>query len=205
MSKKLTKRDNQKFQDILNAGAKVFLEKGYHNANISDVADEVGMLKGSLYYYIDSKDDLLNSIIMPTLEVYIKTLKEILVSNENADMVLEKAIIAHMSPMDIDFAKQAVFTTELPNLSESGRMEARAEIKNYEKLWIQVIKKGMSEKIFRDDIDPKILLYSIFGMTNWTIRWFIPGGRYTGKKLGEIFASFILDGIKIKSSTVEKT
>ena len=205
MSKKLTKRDNQKFQDILNAGAKVFLEKGYHNANISDVADEVGMLKGSLYYYIDSKDDLLNSIIMPTLEVYIKTLKEILVSNENADVVLEKAIIAHMSPMDIDFAKQAVFTTELPNLSESGRMEARAEIKNYEKLWIQVIKKGMSEKIFRDDIDPKILLYSIFGMTNWTIRWFIPGGRYTGKKLGEIFASFILDGIKIKSSTVEKT
>jgi len=198
MSKKPVKKDNQKFQEILDAGAKIFWEKGYHQANISDIANEVGMLKGSLYYYIDSKDDLLSSIIMPTLEAYIKTLKEILLSNEKADVVLEKAVIAHMSPMDINFEKQAVFTNELQNLSETRRRAARDEIRNYEKLWIKVIEKGIEDKIFRSDIDSKILLYSIFGMANWSIRWFRLGGPHTAKELGQMFASFILNGIKIQ-------
>ena len=50
-------------QQILDAAAVVFYEKGYAAASIQDVADAVGILKGSLYYYIDSKEDLLFEIL----------------------------------------------------------------------------------------------------------------------------------------------
>jgi AcrR family transcriptional regulator len=49
-------------EDLLRAAIQVFDAKGYARASIQDVADSVGMLKGSLYHYIDSKEDLLARI-----------------------------------------------------------------------------------------------------------------------------------------------
>src|SRR5947209_13931005 len=49
--------------EITAAACEVFWQQGYRAASIQDVADKVGVLKGSLYYYIDSKEDLLWRII----------------------------------------------------------------------------------------------------------------------------------------------
>ena len=45
-------------REVIEAAVKIFWEKGYANASVQDVADALGMLKGSLYYYIDSKERL---------------------------------------------------------------------------------------------------------------------------------------------------
>jgi len=189
---------NDKLQEILDTAAKIFREKGYHYATLSEIAEEVGMLKGSLYYYIKSKEDLLYQIIMPMLTVYIESLDRILNSNEKSDIVLKKAIIAHMSPMDINLDRQSVFITETKFLSETHLKKIRKEVENYEELWLKVIKKGIQEKIFNNKIDPKILLFSIFGMANWTLRWYRPEGKYTIKQISEMYADNILEGIKRK-------
>jgi len=49
--------------EVTQAAVEIFAQKGYRAASIQDVADKVGVLKGSLYYYIDSKEDLLWRII----------------------------------------------------------------------------------------------------------------------------------------------
>jgi AcrR family transcriptional regulator len=49
-------------EDVIEAAIRVFSAKGYASASIQDVAEEVGVLKGSLYHYIDSKEDLLARI-----------------------------------------------------------------------------------------------------------------------------------------------
>jgi AcrR family transcriptional regulator len=56
------KRRNRQV-DVANAAIEVFWRKGYASASIQDVAQEVGMLKGSLYHYISSKEDLLWAIV----------------------------------------------------------------------------------------------------------------------------------------------
>ena len=48
-----------RWNEVLRAAAAVFAEHGYQAANISDIAARLGILKGSLYYYIESKEDLL--------------------------------------------------------------------------------------------------------------------------------------------------
>lgn len=45
--------------EILRAAARVFSRLGYHRASITDVADELGITAAALYYYVDSKDQLL--------------------------------------------------------------------------------------------------------------------------------------------------
>ena len=44
---------------MLDAAARVFARRGYADASVQDVADELGILKGSLYHYIKMKEDLL--------------------------------------------------------------------------------------------------------------------------------------------------
>ena len=60
---KVTKKSTEKFMKIVDAAAKIFREKGYKEATLEDIADEVGILKGSLYYYIDKKEDLLYAVV----------------------------------------------------------------------------------------------------------------------------------------------
>lgn len=51
-------------EEILKASAKIFREKGYHASTVRDIAEEVGLLKGSLYHHIESKEQLLMDVIM---------------------------------------------------------------------------------------------------------------------------------------------
>ena len=190
------KRNKPRFQAILEAAARIFRKKGYHHANISDIAKEIGLQKGSLYHYIDSKEDLLYEIVMSAVSTYIKSLKEVLNSNEEADILLKEAIIAHMYPMDIEFDRIYTFINELKTLPKESRKEAEIEIDNYEVLWLSIFEQGKKSGIFRADLDSKIIMLSIFGMCNWTLRWYRPGGKYNTRDLAQIYARSILEGIK---------
>src|SRR5919112_3179734 len=59
---KSTAKRRNRHAEVIDAAVEIFYEKGYSAAAIQDVADAVGMLKGSLYYYIDTKEDLLFEI-----------------------------------------------------------------------------------------------------------------------------------------------
>src|SRR5580658_9380050 len=58
-----SRRKQERKQEVIDVAARVFHEKGYGSSSIQDIADGVGILKGSLYYYIDSKEDLLYEIL----------------------------------------------------------------------------------------------------------------------------------------------
>ncbi|MBU2552766.1 MAG: TetR/AcrR family transcriptional regulator [Proteobacteria bacterium] len=190
------KKRNSRYQAILNAAAKCFMEKGYHHANISDIANEVGLLKGSIYYYIKSKEQLLAEIVFSAVDLYTKALSDILTSNENADQVIKKAVIAHIHPIGIEYDFAYIFLNEMQNLSIEYRKEVNTQIENYEKLWLEIVEKGKKEGIFKPELESRIVVLSIFGMCNWTSRWYRSTGKYNTKELGEMYANIILDGIK---------
>ncbi|TMB93057.1 MAG: TetR/AcrR family transcriptional regulator [Chloroflexi bacterium] len=68
---------NGREDEILAAAARIFREKGYHGASIRDIADSVGLLKGSLYHYIRSKEELLARLFDGALEGTVRELETI--------------------------------------------------------------------------------------------------------------------------------
>src|SRR3984885_1121033 len=68
------KRNRQ--DEVLEVAVEIFHEKGYASASIQDVAEEVGVLKGSLYHYIDSKEDLLARIFEDSADQFVAMLDE---------------------------------------------------------------------------------------------------------------------------------
>jgi len=64
---KSRRKPNREAQ-VIDAAIEVFYQRGYAASTIQDVADKVGVLKGSLYHYIDSKEDLLHRIFTESYE-----------------------------------------------------------------------------------------------------------------------------------------
>jgi TetR/AcrR family transcriptional regulator, cholesterol catabolism regulator len=193
---KRQRTDTPRFQDILDASAKIFREKGYHHANISDIAREVGLQKGSLYHHIRGKEELLYEIIMSALGLYVKSLRGIVIYGRPADDAVREAIIAHMEPIGIQFDRIYVFINEMRSLHDEYRKEVDSELESYERLWITILEEGKASGVFRPDVDSKITMLSIFGICNWTVRWYKPDGNYNITELAEIYARNILEGLK---------
>jgi AcrR family transcriptional regulator len=66
----------QRWDEIIEAAAMVFYEKGYSGASLQDIASAVGLLKGSIYYYIETKEDLLFELVMRAQEAWRSVLLE---------------------------------------------------------------------------------------------------------------------------------
>ena len=82
--------------DIVSAAAKVFRTKGYHAATVRDIADEVGLLKGSLYHHFDSKEELLYLVVKEPIAQMYRTMAEIAAADGRAVDKLRRAISAHL-------------------------------------------------------------------------------------------------------------
>ena len=61
-----TRTPKRRDREVIDAAAKVFYRRGYADASVQDIADELGILKGSLYHYIDTKEDLLFRLLSET-------------------------------------------------------------------------------------------------------------------------------------------
>ena len=66
-----------RWNEIVESAARIFQEKGFASTSLEDIATEVGMWKGSLYHYINSKEDLLFAVVREPADKVLKQLREI--------------------------------------------------------------------------------------------------------------------------------
>jgi hypothetical protein len=77
-----------------------------------------------------------------------------------------------------------------PDLYEQQRQYRR----NMQAAVEQMIQDGIEAGTFRD-VDPKMVAFAMFGMTNWMQAWFDPEGRYTTDEVAAVFADLLLLGM----------
>lgn len=68
---------NERKRQILEAAIKRFAQQGFKASSIQEIADEVGVAKGSIYLYFKSKGELLRSALLFTLEQMTKSIAEV--------------------------------------------------------------------------------------------------------------------------------
>lgn len=199
MSKNLkaTKKSNAKYMKIVDAAAKVFREKGYKEATLEDIANEVGMLKGSLYYYIDKKEDLLYSVVERPLNEMTENLRKIINTNDSPTLKLEKALINHIKGFETYQSELFVWISIEWFKSEFGG-EIATLGDEIDQMFRKIISEGIEKNEFRRDLDPKLITFAIFGVFNYMQRWYSPNQGYTLQEISVQFNKFVLQGIMSK-------
>src|SRR3954454_17402777 len=148
------KAPRRRHDEILEAAARVFHEKGYESTSIQDIADAVGILKGSLYYYIDSKEDLLYEILEGIHAEALESVRK--APAEGAPLQRIRAFVAaHIRHNAENLVKMALFFQDFRSLGEERRRSIVAERDAYEQFLRDLIRDGQAAGQICPEVDVK--------------------------------------------------
>lgn len=184
--------------EIIRAAAKVFKAKGYHAATIQDIADEVGLLKGSLYHYVASKEELLYLVVKDPITRVYRRLEKIADGKGSAREKIARAVAVHLEAFDVHYPHLFVYIREMDSLYARLKDKIAESPKHYERLWHRILREGMKAGELRDDLDVKVVTYAILGAMNWMYKWYEQNGRLSIREVANIYARTFLDGLSMR-------
>lgn len=197
-----TKRSSRnRERELIEAAARIFYEKGYEATSIQEVAEALGMLKGSVYYYIESKEDLLFSVIKEVHEGAFKNLEQLRALEGPVLSKVRALIKQHVVYNARNLKKVAVFFHDFRSLSEERRRFIIAERDMYERFLRDLITQGQKEGSIRTGLDPKIVAIGILGMMNWLYHWYKPRGPDSPDHIADVYADLVVEGLAPSSSS----
>ena len=181
--------------EIVAAAAKVFRTKGYHAATVRDIADEVGILKGSLYHHFESKEALLYLVVKEPIAQMHRAMGEIAAADAAATEKLRRAILAHLEAFDRHYPHLFVYLREREAVKRRFREQIGFSPKAYERLWQQILEEGVASSEFRPDLDIRVASYGLLGMLNWSYKWYDPQGPLRIGEVADEFTTLALAGV----------
>jgi len=186
-----------KEEQILEVAMKVFRERGYHAASMQEIADAVGMQKGSLYYYISGKQELLFMILDRAIDTITARVEEIYRSDLSPGEKLWQAIVNHVEVVSERQDMLTILLRERHALSPSQQAVIDEKRVAYERLFQRILTEGVRAGQFRE-MDVKIVSFGILGMCNWLYQWYSPEGRLSAREIGDIFADIVFRGVVVQ-------
>ncbi len=182
-------------EEVLEAAVALFSRKGYHATTVRDIADEAGMLSGSLYAHISSKEDLLYAIVMRAADSFMAALEPIVTGEGDAATKLRMAMRAHLRVVAGSLEAATVFMHEWKALSEERRQKVAERRNAYEQLLAAIIQQGIDSGEFRP-VDAKFARLLVLSAVNWLYEWYDPAGPLGPDEVADKFADLILQGFR---------
>ncbi len=179
---------------MLNAAAALFSKKGYAATSTREIAALLRIQKASLYYHIESKEDLLYSICKSSLE---QIRKDVGAAVQNVPDPLERTRIlvrTHIESMLRDQDRHSATLSEMRALSKERLAHVISLRDAYEELVRTVLQEAQSAGALRGDIPVKYLCLILLGMVNRVEVWYRHSGALSPGELGEILAVIFLTG-----------
>lgn len=175
------KKNNEKYEAILNAAVKVIGQAGYHNAPISKIAREAGVADGTVYLYFKNKEDILISILRETIGTIVDRIHdELKLGDGDAAESLKGLITIYFGIFGVN-PDLAMFTqVHLRQSNAEMRKQIGDIIRPYYQIIDEVIQRGIESGVFRDSMDKRIARRMIFGTMDETVTaWILTGAKYS--------------------------
>ncbi len=187
-------RKEARRQEILRISSRIFREKTYDGTTLQDIADAVGMLKGSLYYYISSKQELFGDIIVEAVKVLNESVEDVYRASLPPVERLKAIIRAHVK-FSVEYQDTAIlFLTGRHIISSMRMVELTRLFGRRDRLLIDTLKEGIDSGAFRQ-IDVRMAALAIVGMCNSVAFWYSPSGSASAEDIAETFFSLVHRGL----------
>ncbi len=181
--------------DVLAAAVKVFAERGYSAATVQDVADELGILKGSLYHYIDTKEDLLFELVAEVHTEVLQILREVEAETELDPLQRLEVYVRRQVEYNIgNLARISVYYHDLDRLTGERLAYVRSSRRVHADFVAGLIGEAQKKKLSKNPEDPRLLANCVFGTIIWTYKWFRPG-RMSRKAVVDACVGQALHGV----------
>jgi AcrR family transcriptional regulator len=180
-------------RELTREAAKLFAQKGYHGTSIGDIADALGVQKGSLYSHIASKEDLLYETMRDGAAAFhgaLDAIPEDLPATEKIRLALRGHLRVVAEQLDV----ATVFVQEWRYLEGARREEIVAERRRYEERIRDLFREGRELSELRADLDESVAALLLLSAANWAYTW-LQAGRNTDE-LADRFYALLVDGMR---------
>lgn len=181
-------------EDILEAAAQVFRQKGFHGASMADIAEAVNLQKASLYHHVSSKQEILLSILDRALELLLERISAITAQTISPDQKLKQMVREYMKILVENQDLAAVLLFEHRSLERKQHARHVPNRDRFEQLWKDVLAEGVKSGIFHCE-DPALATRALLGIMNWTMTWYNPDGPLNTEQVADQYSSLILNGL----------
>jgi TetR/AcrR family transcriptional regulator, cholesterol catabolism regulator len=180
--------------DILDAAAQVFRQKGFHGASMSAIAEAVNLQKASLYHHVSSKQEILLALLDRALGMLTDHISSITSQPIPADQKLRQMIRAYLSGLADNADLTTVLLFEHRSLDKKSHLRHVPQRDKFEKLWRDVVDDGVHSGIFACS-DSGVAVRALMGVMNWTLTWYRPEGGKSIEKIADEYADLLFHGL----------
>ena len=190
-AKQVAERRNRD-PEVMAAAIKVFHSKGFAAATVQDVADEVGVLKGSLYHYISSKEDLLFRVLKESHDQAAGIMAEVTA----LDVAPLERLRAYLQKMHLwylnNHERASVYLNQSRHLTGANREEVRTQARNLEHFLRELLAEARGSGALRQDLDLRLAAYFLLGALNSLPNWYRPDRGYSPETIATTYTEMAL-------------
>jgi len=183
-------------EQVIRCAAQLFREKGYAASSMRDLAQKLGIEAASLYSHIKSKEEILQSLCFDMATEFRKSLQEVESKKVSASEKLKLGIIGHIQVMAKDLVASAVFMNEHRHLSQPYLRDFLLLRINYINRFKDIIEEGINKGEFKENIDKKLAVMTLFSSLNWMPMWYDPHSNIIPADIGQQLADMLVTGLK---------
>jgi TetR/AcrR family transcriptional regulator, fatty acid metabolism regulator protein len=186
---------DEKRRVILDAAVRVFAERGFNTARVSDIADEAGVAYGLMYHYFASKDEVLDTLFLDRWNVLLGAIREV----DQGDLDPRDKLYAITSFIvdsyryDPDLMK--VIIVEVTRAANSFGRKHLDKIREAFDLIADIVEAGQRSGRFRDHVTPRFAAMAFYGAIEQVLTGWIFDVLPSGEAEFEQAKSFVVETI----------
>lgn len=185
-----------RWSEIVAAASEEFRDRGYENATLESIGARVGILKGSIYNYVASKEELLLAVVEEPARQLLAELERLRSSSGRPVAVRLRELIRMQVRIFAD-CHPAAFVY----LQHLGRMPSPrfAEFREMDEQYMGALEALLAEGVRTGELalagEPRTAAYVVVGTLGWMQHWFVPRGPEADRELADQLFAQVLGGL----------
>jgi TetR/AcrR family transcriptional regulator, cholesterol catabolism regulator len=188
------KLDGQKGRDheVLAVAIDLFWEQGYAATSVQDVADRLGMLKGSLYYYIKGKEDLLKRIFQDSHAEGLRIIDGVRASGlpplEQLRMFINEWALWYLT----NFKRTSLYAREWRQTGPDLREDVIRQRQEYDRFLVELITAAQESKDLDPSIDSRLATFYVMSAVSSIPDWYYRSRSRPASMVAEAYTDYSL-------------
>lgn len=168
---------SERHEELLQAAAQVFHEKGYTQTSLQDIADRMKFTKPAIYYYAESKEALFTELYEAIVVSGIENARAVATEEGSGRLRFEKLIKGHMRIFIENVQANAILEVARGALSAETRARMTFLEREYSTILRDVYQAGINDRSLTN-LDPGLVVNTVIGACNSLHRWYMPKGKF---------------------------
>ncbi len=190
-------RDARRRSGIVRAAARVFSSRSFDSATMDDIAQELGVSKGVLYYQFRSKEEVFTEILVLAISEALRRL-EVTVATSGSPLDRLREALRELIAFNLDEETPnhgaMLIIGNIRSLSPSRRETIRALQRAYQNVVIGLIREGTAAGLF-DVADPRVAAMNMLNAANGVSTWFVRDRDVNANEVAEQVSGQLVRGI----------